>query len=67
MYVWLSRLGGAGSEGVGGGGAEGGSRAMEVRLRGTSLGSLALRSGGASEGEDCVCVMVEDVTVGVAG
>ena len=58
MYVCWLRLGGAGSEGVGGGGAEGGSRVMEVRLRGTSLGSLALRSGGAAgEGEDCVGAM----------
>ena len=40
------RSGGGASAGVGGGGAEGGSRAIELRLRGTSLGSFALRSDG---------------------
>lgn len=51
MYVCEDKSEGGASEGVGGGGAEGGSRAMDVRLRGMSLGSFALRSGGG-EGTD---------------
>ena len=46
MYAWEDRSGGGANAGVGGGGADGGSRAIELRLRGMSLGSFALRSGG---------------------
>lgn len=59
------RSGGGASAGVGGGGADGGSRAIELRLRGISLGSFALRSGGGDDidgvvaGIMCVCCVVE--------
>ena len=65
MYVCEDRSGGGASAGVGGGGAEGGSRVIELRFRGTSLGSFALRSGGGeATGGDVagmlyVCVVVK--------
>ena len=61
MYSCFSRLGGGDKAGVGGGGAEGDSRFVGPRLRGMSLGSFALRSGGGEEaaaGGDCGCVIV---------
>ena len=51
MYLCEDRSEGGASVGVGGGGAECGSRAMGVRLRGMSLGSFALRPG-VGEGTD---------------
>jgi hypothetical protein len=55
MYVCDERGGGAGSDGVGGGGADGASR-VEARFRGTSFGSLLLRSGGGTGTSGCVIV-----------
>ena len=52
MYVCEVRSGGGVRVGVGGGGADPGGCEREVRLRGTSLGSFALRSGGG-EGTGC--------------
>jgi hypothetical protein len=55
MYSCPSNCGGSGSDGVGGGGADGASR-VEARLRGTSFGSLLLRSGGGEGISGCVMV-----------
>jgi hypothetical protein len=65
VNVCEERSGGGASAGVGGGGADGGSRAIELRLRGISFGSLALRpgggdgSGGDVAGIVCVVLVVE--------
>jgi hypothetical protein len=62
MYVCDARAGGAGRDGVGGGGADGASR-VEARLRGTSFGNLLLRSGGGDDTSGCV-IMSCNVYVG---
>ena len=65
VYVCEERSGGGASAGVGGGGAEGGSRAIELRFRGTSLGSFALRSGGGEDiGGDVAVILYVCVVEG---